>query len=51
MNVMLKTALASINVLSILEPPGLFKSDGKRVDVVTDCMEIRLPSGLGFHML
>jgi hypothetical protein len=35
MNAMLKTALASINVPSILEPPGLFRTDGKRVDGVT----------------
>ena len=32
MNAMLKTA---INVPSILEPPGLFRTDGKRVDGVT----------------
>ena len=35
MNAMLKTALASINVPSILEPPGLFRTDGKRVDGIT----------------
>jgi hypothetical protein len=53
MNAMLKTALASINVPSILEPPGLFRTDGKRVDGVTACdsLEIRSPSGLGLHML
>ena len=30
-----ETSLASIDVPAILEPPGLFRSDGKRVDGVS----------------
>ena len=35
LNHLVKTSLASIDVPAILEPPGLFRSDGKRVDGVS----------------
>ena len=35
LNNLVKTSLASIDTPATLEPPGLFRSDGKRVDGVT----------------
>ena len=35
LNNLVKTSLASIDIPVILEPPGLFRSDGKHVDGVT----------------
>ena len=35
LNDIVKRALAAINIPTLLEPPGLFRSDGRRVDGVT----------------